>query len=624
MTTISIFETVKKSKDPHDITIEKTLLRIKNGASKVLVEKVRAATGKDLKELKDNRGKIKILLPCVTFAGTFKERNNQNLLIYSRHIVLDFDNVSNPIHRKEMMAKIPFIYACWISPSGDGLKVLVRVGSDNHAGHYFALAKVFSDIVLDKAADIARACYESYDPDIYINEDAVIFNEISDIPKEPKNDTPIKIESKGSGLVTALLNNIANAVSGTRHNTLRDTCRAAGGYIATGGINEYEFVSRCKELLLNNPIDGQDIDFKAMNDGISHGKNSPLYVREYEKQYRVKSTLSQKIQTSVVIDEEKIDFWIKEQDYLEYLEQWRTNTFAKALSTGIPSLDEFYMFKRGNFNVFNGLDNVGKSTTLWYFSLLSALYHDWHWVILSSENRGGSVLKRLIEFYWCEAIDKMSDTAYNIAFDFVMKHFSIVDNDKMYNFKDVLAMTDRALLDKKYDGVLIDPYNALKIDLAETSKLSTHEYHYEAASEMQLFAKQKDICVYLNCHVNTASSRLSANERKVPTKADTEGGVKFANKADDFITLHREPQDKENCFKTQIHVRKIKETETGGGYTEYEKPYILNAVRGTRGFQDDSGYNPIFEYHKSKQPTEQKINLSPSKLYWTPTEAEPF
>ncbi len=291
----------------------------------------------------------------------------------------------------------------------------------------------------------------------------------------------------------------------------------------------------------------------------------------------------------------EFSFLADPKDINTYLQQWINGTFVKGITTGIYSLDKFFVLKRGNFNIINGKDNVGKSVFMWYLLLLSALFHGWKWIVYSNENKAGTVVKRMIEFYWGQKIDKISKSQFEEAKFFVDEHFAIISNDNILTYKDVLNFCTKMLLIKKFDGALVDPYNSLKIDLSETSKLSTHEYHYEAASEMQVFTKKNDFCIYLNCHVVTFAARQEA----APNKADTEGGGKFPNKADDFITLHRKPNSNE-WRNMEIYTRKIKETETGGSYTMEDRPFILKMLEGNCGYEDEQGVNPVAEYWRKK------------------------
>lgn len=308
-----------------------------------------------------------------------------------------------------------------------------------------------------------------------------------------------------------------------------------------------------------------------------------------------------RIPSSIDMANDDIDFIATEDDYNDYLDTWRNNTFEKGKSTGFQDLDSYFLFKDGDLVIVNGIDNVGKSTVIWYLAMLSAIKHDWNWIIFSSENKVGGVVRKLIEFYWSEALPTMSKEKFDIGKEFVKNHFSIIKcKETLYNYKEIMDMTKKAMKKKKYKALMIDPYNSLKIDIPIKSKQGTYEYHYEAASNLQLFAKQNDISVFLNCHVGTIGARNkdSKGHTKAPQKEDTEMGVMFANKADQFLTIHRYVQKKEEFLFTEIHVRKVKEVETGGGVTPIDSPFKMMMINGFCGFScKERHQNPIKEFH---------------------------
>lgn len=320
------------------------------------------------------------------------------------------------------------------------------------------------------------------------------------------------------------------------------------------------------------------------------------------------------IPSQIDLSENDLSFLATEADYDDYLHKWRTGTFEMGLSTGIPVLDKHFLFKEGDLVIINGLDNVGKSSLVWYLSMLASVFHGWPWLIFSSENRIGGIVRKLIEFYWSETIESMSEEKYKIAKKFVKNNFDIIKcSDKMYNYQDILNMTKLAFSKKKYKGLMIDPYNSLKVDIPSKSKNSTYDYHYEAASVIQLFCKQYNISIYLNCHVGTPGARNKdkSGYTKAPQKEDTEMGVMFANKADEFLTIHRVTQHETEWMFTEFHVRKVKETETGGKVTFFANPIDLKMVNNLSGFETVpnrsvpyGGFNPIKEFH-----TRQSINI---------------
>jgi len=344
---------------------------------------------------------------------------------------------------------------------------------------------------------------------------------------------------------------------------------------------------------------------------------------------RFENKIEQEVSSKISLLDDDISFVANDKELTDYLTQVRDGSFEMGKSTGIKHLDKHFLFKSGNFVVVNGHDNVGKSTVIWYLALLSAMFHGWKWIIYSSENRTGGVFRRLMEFYYGKELSKMNDLQYNEAYQFCMKYFKVIKTEELLNYKDVLNMGTKLLAKDDYKGFLIDPYNSLTIELNDRSKLSTHEYHYQAASEMKLWGRKNDCCVYLNCHAVTAALRdkTAGGDPKAPNKADTEGGGKFANKADDFITLHRLTQHVDDWMITQIHVRKIKETETGGKPTPYESPVKLSMLPHGTGFVClEDGTNPVEEYHKIKngqitlepQPSNQFPGLTPNTSFDSP------
>jgi hypothetical protein len=193
-------------------------------------------------------------------------------------------------------------------------------------------------------------------------------------------------------------------------------------------------------------------------------------------------------------------------------------------------------------------------------------------------------------------------------------------------------MTKKIQAVRRVDSVLIDPYNALKIELTNTSKLSTHEYHYEAISEIKQYTRNTGTGFYINTHAVTAASRLKSDDKKstpAPGKADVEGGQKWANKADDFITIHRHVQDPENWMVTELHIRKIKEVETGGKITPYNSPVRIRMMKGGFAFcEDEMGMedSPIEKWHRNNKPKQSKIELPSFKNEYLETlnEEDPF
>jgi hypothetical protein len=166
---VSFFKTIKNTAVLQSKDVSYFLDRIRDGKSKKLVEALRFEPDKA------KRDAIKLQLPVVCFNGEFIRRKNDLLKSSSGLMVLDFDDLEDPVGKRNELANHPCIFSAWISPSGTGVKALLKihqVKSDNEFKDVFKqVERQFEG--LDKSGkDIARACFESYDPDIYVNIDA--------------------------------------------------------------------------------------------------------------------------------------------------------------------------------------------------------------------------------------------------------------------------------------------------------------------------------------------------------------------------------------------------------------------------------------------------------------------
>jgi hypothetical protein len=89
---------------------------------------------------------------------------------------LDFDDVAEG--KMTELQQNPIIKAAWKSPSGTGIKALVQVGTNNHLGHALALIQEFPDVDKNAIKDVGRACFMSYDPDLYENRSPDIYTKV--------------------------------------------------------------------------------------------------------------------------------------------------------------------------------------------------------------------------------------------------------------------------------------------------------------------------------------------------------------------------------------------------------------------------------------------------------------
>lgn len=177
---VTIFKNIRETETPFYRSIDTILLRIKEGKSMDLVKSIRSE--KD----KSERNELKKLLPAVCFSGEFTKRADKSIVNHSGFICLDFDNyekVKEMQDDKSRLSKDKYVYSVFVSPSGKGLKAIVKIPADidNHVNYFISLEEYFDSPYFDKTSkNIGRVCYESWDKNIYINKESEVWDKIKE------------------------------------------------------------------------------------------------------------------------------------------------------------------------------------------------------------------------------------------------------------------------------------------------------------------------------------------------------------------------------------------------------------------------------------------------------------
>ena len=175
---ITYFKSINDTNTPYHVDVSVAIDRIKKGVSKELVESIREETEKD------SRNEKKKKLPAICFSGTFSRRADNAIVEHSGIICIDFDGFRDEQHlfqKRQELIDDNYSYCVFTSPSGDGIKVLVRIPKDpmNHKKYFNSLKKHYNCDEFDVTCkNISRVCYESYDPDIYVNELSFVWSDM--------------------------------------------------------------------------------------------------------------------------------------------------------------------------------------------------------------------------------------------------------------------------------------------------------------------------------------------------------------------------------------------------------------------------------------------------------------
>lgn len=175
-TQISLFKNCKATNST-PISIDKLFELIRSGQGfKEIIVNLRATDDQNEKD------RLKSLLPAVTLSGLFdKGRKKENLTTYSGLMQIDLDKIDNITEVRASLEKDKYSFAVFLSPSGNGLKLIVRVSDkvNNHYNSFLALEKYYKtkyNLQIDKnCKDFTRLMFLSWDESLFINEQAIVF-----------------------------------------------------------------------------------------------------------------------------------------------------------------------------------------------------------------------------------------------------------------------------------------------------------------------------------------------------------------------------------------------------------------------------------------------------------------
>jgi hypothetical protein len=160
---IDILQVIDLIKSDPDLEIKTNVLRFESNPKK--------------------KEELKGQLQAVTFSGLFdKQRKTEYLNTYSNFICLDLDDVSDIIQQFQKICDNQYTFAAFISPSGTGIKILIRTNNAPKEHHMvFNQMDAYYENVMQlkidpSGKDLPRLTYLCSDPKIFVNKDAIVWD----------------------------------------------------------------------------------------------------------------------------------------------------------------------------------------------------------------------------------------------------------------------------------------------------------------------------------------------------------------------------------------------------------------------------------------------------------------
>jgi len=292
-----------------------------------------------------------------------------------------------------------------------------------------------------------------------------------------------------------------------------------------------------------------------------------------------------------------IDCILPNDEGLQYLYDLKHNRIPMGIDFGIPRVDEHLKFKYNQYVMFVGNTNVGKTTTLLYllYRLANHKNINFKFLLYCAEDPISRIKRNLSQFYIKKPISLQTDGEILSSNIWINEHFKFFDITKRYSYVDILNVAEQVNKEWAFDSLLIDPYNSLKIDEQLNKTIRGWDYHVNASNEFQLWAHTKT-GIIISAHTISSQQRLGSGSR--PLLTHVEGGGMFSNKIDDGVVIHRMMDDEAQRRITQLYVDKIKDTYTGGMWTNSTDPVQLWMTDDSTAFNDCEPSNTQFPITK--------------------------
>jgi len=561
---ITIFKNIF-SKEPHFITVEKALERIKLGASKQLVMDIRLALDKE------KANKLKLNLPSICFSGKFgADRKDEQLIEHSGFIVLDFDDISELRDKQTEIISNKFVYACWVSPSGNGLKALVKIADGKkHREHFQSLQDVFPEI--DRSGiNVSRVCYESFDPDIYINENADVFTKAKKIEKVIVSENENLDDSENFRRILKWLTNKNDAfVTGERNTYIfklaSACCRFGIGEESALGLISTEYTVS-NDFTMSEMRSAVKSGYRANknNFGTASIQKEKLVSKTTNYEIDVKKEFTEEVGESYRVED--VVYGIDVKDRALYINQ---NGFDKVLGIGIPQIDYLFKPKRGEITLLTGIGNYGKTAWQKAQLLMRMVMFGEKIATFSPEDvPAEEYFHDYVEMLLgCECTpynpNRPSDDIYEAAYDFVSKHI-------FYISAEMLSPTPQYIKEKflelivqeKVDYCCIDPFNQMTNDYKGYGG-RTDKYLETLLADFSRFARKNDVYFWIIAHPKLMERDRTGNY-KCPDVFDINDGAMWSNKMDNILVYHRPfAQTDPNNPLAEFHSKKIKKKSVG-------------------------------------------------------------
>jgi hypothetical protein len=535
MKKISIYENKWDSTSKFTITIDKALERIKNGKHKDVILHLRAIESKAQYDVE------KGLLTGVCFSGTFEKRTDDALIEHSGMACIDFDNHPDAKRLKDELSKDEYIYACWLSPRGNGVKALVKIpaSKENHRKHYEALFERYPES--DKTCkNESRLCFESYDPDLYLNKESKEWTKFTTKKVvEMKRRVETDDENVFEKLITWQYRRSSYFSSGNR-NTFIYTLASA---LCRCGISK----SSTESMIVYKYSIDSDFSQNEMMSAINsaYRTNSAQFgSRAFDNEETYYQTVDIK-EDIKAYEEEQFDLTdVIFGDSEGVLDVYK-NGYGSAETTFFPQIDPIFKWKKGDITLMSGIGNHGKSSFTLQLMLIKSINNGDKWALFVPENMPSKLFyAELTEMLIGCSIEPENPHRPHLSQieqiqEWLAEHFIVVHPVQSKPTPEYIKSKFLGLI-MKYGvtGILFDPFNKL---LRDYKSVGDRDDRFLEAflTDLSVFTKHHNIFCVIIAHPTKLHKGLDDKDYPCPNVFNVAGGASWNNAMDNIVFFHR-------------------------------------------------------------------------------------
>jgi energy-coupling factor transporter ATP-binding protein EcfA2 len=217
----------------------------------------------------------------------------------------------------------------------------------------------------------------------------------------------------------------------------------------------------------------------------------------------------------------------------------------KGLGTGWRVIDDLYTVRKREMTVITGAPGSGKSTWMDHLAINLARLHGWKFLVFSAENlpheeHVSGLLEKYLDMPFNEGPHpRMNAEQLDRGLGFLADHFFFIEPpEDRQDVRTLFAIASAFMETHPVDAIIFDPWN--EIDHARKKELREDEYLADTLRIAKLFARKRDIHLFIVAHPTKLQRDRKTGAYPVPTLYDISGGAMWRNKTDNGIVVYRE------------------------------------------------------------------------------------